>query len=94
MRVPRKNNEEKIIVTEKKVFRFGQEIVKTYEEEVIEVLSELEKNGIDIYDKENYPGMHLKTKENNGVSVKKFFAPETKVFEQQEKNNFSKIFKK
>lgn len=47
--------------------------LKTFHDEVIEVLNLLDNDGINIYDENNYPGMYLKTKTNTNRKIKSLF---------------------
>lgn len=59
-----KVNHEDLILKHIRERKFGYEEIKTYAEEVVEVLGILESKGIDIYAKGRYGGMHLKKAKN------------------------------
>lgn len=56
-------------------YNFSDIEIKTFEEKTIEVLNELEKSGVNIYDENRYGGMYLKRNNSNNISphlVEKF----------------------
>jgi len=52
-------SEENNINENNNLHRFSSKDKKTYADEVLEVLTILDKNGTDIYDLDRYPGMYL-----------------------------------
>jgi hypothetical protein len=55
-------NSEKTVSEDKtKKHKFNDIEIKTFKDEVIEVLNILDKNGVDIYDSSRYGGMYLNT---------------------------------
>lgn len=70
--------------SEKTSPKFGNIDVKTYAEEVIEVLEILEEKGIDLYDPNRYGGMYLKNHKNPNANV-------AQIFGKRKQKNSSKL---
>lgn len=79
--------------TQEKVESSKKIAIKKYEEMTIEVLNILEKQGINIYDKNRTPGMYLNRRRKNDVATKNIIeklSEENKPFEDIRKDSDNK----